>query len=164
MDERTGGAVVDTTDRRQGLFWAKVDKSGECWTWTAATVAGYGMFQARGMVRAHRYSWTIAEGPIPEGLLVLHRCDNPLCVRPSHLYLGTQRENVADMDARGRRGRGYRMSRRGQEHQAAKLSDEQVEAVRVLRNAGWPQRRIGALLGLSHTYVGMLERGETRQD
>lgn len=147
------------------LFWAKVRTSDECWDWTAATdIGGYGVFQTgNGMSRAHRVAWVLSNGPLPDGVLVLHKCDNRLCVRPAHLDLGDQKRNVADMDARGRRGRGYRVSRRGQNHQAAKLTDEQVAAVLVLRSAGWTQRRIGALLGLSHTYVGQLERGETRQ-
>lgn len=161
-----GSALAAIDERRIPLFWAKVRRDPDCWEWTAATdVGGYGVFQTgHRMSRAHRVSWIIANGPLPEGVLVLHRCDNRRCVRPDHLELGDQQRNVADMDRRGRRARGYRVSRRGERHQAAKLSDEQVAAVRVLRAAGWPQRRIGALLGLSHTYVGQLERGEMRSD
>jgi len=121
------------------------------------------MFNTGGrMSRAHRVSWVIEHGALQDTVLVLHRCDNRLCVRPDHLELGDQQRNVAHMDARGRRGRGWHPVRRGQEHQAAKLTDEQVAAVRALRAAGWTQRQIGSLLGLSHTYVGQLERGESR--
>lgn len=145
-------------------FWAKVDRSGECWEWTAAVdVGGYGMFATgSGMARAHRVSWVLENGPLTDGSILLHRCDNRRCVRPKHLYLGTMRENVADMDARGHRARGYRMSRRGQAHQAAKITDEQVAAIRVLRAAGWQQRRVAALFGISHTHVGHIEQSKLR--
>ena len=99
-------------------FWPKVNKDGpihptlgtRCWLWTAGTNGhGYGAFHPgpgrRGMGKAHRISWTIANGPIPDGLGVLHRCDNPPCVNPAHLFLGTDQENHRDMDAKGRHGR-----------------------------------------------------------
>lgn len=164
MSGPAGRGLSSVDPSRIDRFWAKVDQSGECWVWTGALDnGGYGVFNVgAGMARAHRVAWVIETGPLAEGTTLLHRCDTRRCVRPKHLYLGTMRENVADMDARGRRGRGWHTKRRGERHQAAKLTDEQVAAVRVLRAAGWTQRRIGALLGLSHTYVGVLERGEMR--
>ena len=95
-------------------FWSKVDKSGDCWVWTAAVVGsrnpkfdhvgGYGVFGiGRKVYRAHRVSWEMAHGPIPDGMLVCHSCDNRGCVRPSHLFLGDQADNVRDMDSKGRR-------------------------------------------------------------
>lgn len=91
-------------------FWAKVDRSGECWEWIGKpTTHGYGRLerapqgQRRGApVYAHRASWELHYGPIPEGLNVLHHCDNPPCVRPTHLFLGTHLDNMADMFAKGR--------------------------------------------------------------
>ena len=155
---------MDTTDARIAYFWPKVRKGSGCWEWTAATdVGGYGVFNTgRRMSKAHRYSWIIANGAIPSDRHVLHRCDNRLCVRPSHLYLGTQQDNVADMDARGRRGRGWHPSRTGQEHQASRLSDETVAAIRAAVAAGGRQRHVAVRFGVSHTYVGMLVRGEKR--
>lgn len=91
-------------------FWEKVDKSGDCWLWTAATAFwGYGVFQlgrgpGEGIVRAHRWSWEQAHGPIPDGLFVCHHCDTPACVRPSHLFLGTNADNLGDMGRKGRAG------------------------------------------------------------
>ncbi len=92
-------------------FWAKVDRreGDDCWPWKASrSPKGYGWFHAppegvrRDMVQAHRVAWELACGPIPPGLWVLHRCDNPSCVRADHLFLGTNADNVADKMAKGR--------------------------------------------------------------
>lgn len=91
-------------------FWEKVSRSSKCWEWTASKDScGYGLFRVshtENMRRAHRVAWTLENGEIPDGLHVLHRCDNPACVRPSHLFLGTHRDNMLDMHAKGR-GRGF---------------------------------------------------------
>jgi hypothetical protein len=88
-------------------FFAKVVQSAgdECWHWTAfCDRRGYGQFSTRDMpsARAHRVSWVIHHGQIPDGMCVLHRCDNPPCVNPAHLFLGTLRDNVHDMMTKGR--------------------------------------------------------------
>ena len=88
--------------------WPKVDCSGDgCWLWTGAIDhKGYGRIgmgaPSRFVMRAHRATWELTFGPIPEGLCVLHKCDNPPCVRPSHLFLGTISDNSQDMAAKGR--------------------------------------------------------------
>ena len=89
-------------------FWKYVDKSDECWLWTGALSIpprpghlGYGWIRIGGRkgrtVKAHRVSWELAYGPIPEGKIICHHCDNPPCVRPDHLFIGTRVDNVRDM-------------------------------------------------------------------
>lgn len=86
-------------------FWANVDKTlghgpqGTCWVWTACAIKGYGYISR---TLAHRVSWEIHNSPIPEGLCVLHKCDNPPCVNPEHLFLGTKKDNILDAVAKGR--------------------------------------------------------------
>lgn len=94
-------------------FWAKVMAVGECWVWTGhRDLKGYGKLTVAGRpTRAHRHSWEIANGPVPPGLVVCHRCDNPSCVRPGHLFLGTHSDNVADRDQKRRQARGERSGR-----------------------------------------------------
>lgn len=86
-------------------FWAKVSKSDNCWEWTAALHdSGYGIFGTgdKRVDRAHRISWRLVNGDIPAGLFVCHHCDNRKCIRPDHLFLGTNDDNRADMVRKGR--------------------------------------------------------------
>lgn len=98
-------------------FWAKVRKTTGCWLWTASKyAAGYGMFNLDGKPEgSHRIAYRLRKGPIPEGMYVLHRCDNRACVRPAHLFLGTAKDNMDDMTRKGRR---YS----GDGHHAAKIN------------------------------------------
>jgi len=85
-------------------FWAKTQKTHDCWLWQAAkNHNGYGIVSRRtGNQLAHRVAWALVNGPIPDGLYVLHKCDTPACVNPDHLSLGTQMENMRDMVNKGR--------------------------------------------------------------
>lgn len=97
-------------DATRQRFWSKVRQSDGCWEWTACrTTAGYGKFRLDGQhLGAHRISYLLEYGDIPDGLWVLHDCDNPGCVRPDHLYLGTHADNVRDRVARKRDSYGDR--------------------------------------------------------
>ena len=88
-------------------FWAKVRKTDDCWEWTGATTSdGYGNLRVGARaVGAHRIAYELQVGPIPSGKSVLHQCDNPPCQRGTHLFIGSQMENVADMIAKGRENR-----------------------------------------------------------
>lgn len=100
---------------RSESFWRHVRTGSGCWEWTGATDrAGYGVFRIDGrkMTRAHRYSFTLNVGPIPEGLEICHRCDNPPCVRPDHLFTGTALQNRHDAMAKGRHPHGDSHGRR----------------------------------------------------
>ena len=120
-------------------FWSKVDRSGDCWLWKASRTAdGYGVIRWAGKSRkAHRVAWVIAAGEIPAGKLVLHRCDVPGCVRPSHLFLGTDADNARDRTEKGRGAKGERMGR-------AKLTWREVDAIRIRVAAGEMQKTLAA--------------------
>jgi hypothetical protein len=112
-------------------FWQRVDRSKPdgCWEWQAGTARGYGWLIRNGKTAyAHRVSWEFHNGPIPDGLYVLHQCDNPLCANPKHLFLGTQRDNMLDMIAKGRyRGGGPK----GERCAASRLTEDAVREIRA---------------------------------
>jgi hypothetical protein len=112
-------------------FWPKVDKDadGGCWVWTASrNEQGYGCCGFNGRTyTAHRLSYELARGPIPPGMHVLHRCDNPPCVNPEHLFVGDQSDNMRDMYGKGRGA-----NRQGELSGAAKLTESQVREIKQL--------------------------------
>lgn len=100
-------AGVEITEQHIARFWSRVELIPfcTCWIWTGARgQSGHGQFFLRKHVSvpAHRFAWSLANGPIPDGLLGCHHCDNPPCVRPSHIFIGTQLENIADCIRKGR--------------------------------------------------------------
>ncbi|HEX6537480.1 MAG TPA: HNH endonuclease [Gemmatimonadaceae bacterium] len=112
------------------VFWSKVHKTDSCWLWTGDTFnKEYGRFGIDGRQQpAHRVAWQLTHGPIPEGLFVCHNCpdgDNPLCVNPEHLFLGTHVDNMADKVRKGRASR-----TRGERSGTAKLTQDRADEIR----------------------------------
>ena len=144
-----GRKAIDTATR----FWEKVRKTETCWFWTAQiNNKGYGCFVYQGrLVYAHRMAWRLTLGDPPIGKNILHRCDVPACVNPSHLFVGGQTENMLDCSAKGRISRGER-------HPYAKLTTADVLAIRADTRA---QRTIAAEFGIKQMTVSDIKRGKT---
>jgi len=135
-------------------FWAKVDISGDCWLWKAwRKPSGYGQFRFNGInMHAHRVAWMLTNGNIPEGMCVLHRCDNPPCCNPDHLRLGTQQENIADRDSKGRH-----KALRGEEQGSSKLNDDSIREIRTLYATGLlSQKDLADGFGVSQATVSSI--------
>lgn len=136
-------ALTDPADL--AWFWARVSPPDErgCRVWTGATNEdGYGVYRAR--VGAHRLAFAIADGEVPEGVYVLHTCDNPPCCERSHLYLGDQFQNMRD-----RRDRGRAPDLRGERHGRSILTDEQAIEMRHRYAAGERAAALAAEYGMS---------------
>jgi len=132
-------------------FWSKVDEPNEngCWLWNACkSASGYGLFLLDGkMERSHRLSIADAKGEIPAGMYALHKCDNPPCVWPDHLYVGTPQDN---MDDKVRRGRDR--AAKGEEQGFSKLTEAQVrEMRRAYKGGGVTQEALGEKYGITQT-------------
>lgn len=146
-------------------FWSKVRKGRGCWEWQAAKAHGYGVIgkggKGNGYVLAHRAAWVLAHGPIPRGLLVCHRCDNPSCVRLSHLFLGTYSDNVRDMLRKGRR---IEYDRRSSRNPNARIDAKIVRRIRRLHACGLTQRAIGERVSTSCATVSRVLTGIAWRD
>jgi hypothetical protein len=125
---------MEITEKDKQRFWSKVKKGKSCWEWKASKrEKGYGFFGFNlKNWPAHRISWLIHNGRIPKGMCVLHHCDNPQCVNPKHLWLGTYKDNAWDMIKKGRR---YDNS--GEKCGRAKLTEKQVKLIRKIYRKGW---------------------------
>lgn len=139
-----------------GRFWQKVLESEGCWIWAGSKYRnGYGRVGAgrkgQGHLLAHRVSWTLHFGPIPSGLCVCHHCDNPPCVRPDHLFLGSVRDNAADRDAKGRWHTTV-----GEARTTAKLSDDRVRELRRRRDDGQTMQNLATEFGVSYSTVNAI--------
>lgn len=130
--------IISNEETRENLerrYWPKVSHnkaSNECWEWRAKATHPYGygrMSAGRGVnLKAHQIAWALANGPIPDGAVVRHRCDNPPCCNPRHLEIGSQADNVNDARTRGRASQPPRMA--GEDHPRHKLSSADVTAIR----------------------------------
>ena len=138
----------------QERFWLKVDRSGDCWIWMACRNGStpehsYGRFRINGQTfHAHRIAWELTKGTIPEGLRVLHRCDNPPCCNPRHLFLGSQADNMQDCATKNRTTRGSRNAR-------AKLTSIDVLSI---RSDPRPQIQIAATYNVDTSLICKIKR------
>lgn len=134
-------------------FWAKVNKTDDCWEWTASTASGYGQYGYKlgkwdyKIIQAHRYSWILHNGAIPKDLHVCHHCDNRKCVRPEHLFLGTRNENMADMVSKGR-------SNQGERHPLARITAQDAREIFV---SDLPKQKLAERYGIIPAHVVQIQ-------
>ena len=146
-----------TPQERVIAFWNKVAVTADdnqCWLWLArCNKQGYGLFRIfNNMVSSHRVAWMYPDYVIPDGMFILHSCDNPSCCNPKHLFLGTHQDNMEDMKRKGRQ-----KSIKGQLHKGAKLSDDQVIEIRNLYATGTiSQEKLGYRFGISQVHIGRI--------
>jgi predicted XRE-type DNA-binding protein len=153
-------------------FWEKVDKNGsipehqpelgQCWEWRGARSRdGYGRLRKPGQKKAeqrelyaHVIAWQIANDPIPQGMCVLHKCDNPPCCNPAHLFLGTRTDNNLDKKLKGRIN-----DRHGANNSNVKITEDDVTEIRKLVALGMSQIDVGAQFGIKQPQVSRIIRG-----
>lgn len=133
----------------------KVDPQTMCWNWQkVCNYWGYGLFRKCGkLLRAHRASYAAYKGPIPPGAFVLHKCDNPRCCNPDHLFLGDAKSNAEDMIAKGRQVRGEKRSQ-------SKLTEAKVREIWLLRDL-YTQEEIGQMFGVHRCTINNIFLGKT---
>jgi len=182
-----------TTEQR---FWSKIDKQpglgpkGDCWHWMAArTKFGHGVFTEppRRYIQSHRFMWKLKHGSIPEGAHILHRCDNPRCVKPDHLFIGDAIENMKDRMRKGRYATGKnawspnnldKVARgerhgsrthpekvaRGERNGNSKLDADKVDWIRSEIKRGRTHRSIAEEIGVHRATVTSVNRGRNWKD
>lgn len=142
-------------------LWNKIDRSAGpkgCWPWVASWTGkgGYGKLKVRGRsIFAHRLVWQLIHGPIKTKLEVCHSCDNPGCCNPSHLWLGTHKQNMMDM---GSKGRQTPKLQNGELNSSVKLNNKKVRAIRSLIKKGIQQQKIAALYGVSGATICLISK------
>ncbi len=138
-------------------FWTRVEKGEDllsCWEWIGCLgLDGYGKVQDDGKTkRAHRYSWALRYGTIPKGKLVCHSCDNPKCVNPAHLFLGTPADNSRDMVRKSRQAKGERNG-------MSKLTTAKVLEIKKLLSVDHTHINIAKRFGVHQTLISLIKRG-----
>jgi len=140
----------------QDRFMAKVfvpNDPDACWEWKAAKSKGYGRFRLNGkFTYAHRFSYQFFCGEVAGGMYVCHKCDNPICVNPKHLFLGTHKENMLDRNQKNRQSKG---SKNG----SSKLKENDILEIRKMLNSGSTGREIAKQFGISYHVISKIKHG-----
>lgn len=139
----------------------KIDANG-CWVWSATCFQfGHGRVKIKSKdLKAHRVSWEYHKGPIPDGMFVLHTCDNPPCINPEHLFLGTQLENMRDMHSKNRN-----VSSLGEKHGRSKLTEVEVKQIKnMLLEGRYSHREIGEGFGVTGAAITQIAIGNNWRD
>jgi len=138
-------------------FWSMVKRGGpdSCWEWQGRIIKdGYGAFHLKGKrIIASRFAWILTYGEIPQGMCVLHKCDNPACVNPRHLFLGTPKDNMQDAVLKWRKS--------GPHNGRTKLSWPQVDTIRLLFQMGWSGYRLAKFFGVNYKTIWQILKGKT---
>jgi hypothetical protein len=141
-------------------FWDKVNKNTgtDCWHFTGSIAYnGYGQFKFNGkIIKAHRFSYELNKGPIPDGMCILHACDNRLCVNPDHLSIGTQRDNVYDMINKNRKA-----IQKGSLNGMSKLTEDQVKLIKRRIASGEKQVNLAKEYGVNKSQITEIKIGRT---
>ena len=151
-EAQTKRSTFEKEDHKR--FWNNVNKGAdhECWGWLASSDScGYGRFRFRSkLLSAHRVSWEIHNGKIPNGLHILHKCDNPNCVNPNHLSLGTHQDNMNDRGAKKRTSGG---NLKGEANKASRFSESDIITMRDLAKQGVKQKEIASQFGTTQPVI-----------
>lgn len=145
-------------------FWERVDigRFDTCWEWSGYRDKGYGQIRTQsGLVLTHRLAYEFMWGPIPGKLFVCHRCDNPPCCNPWHLFIGTQLDNMRDMVSKGRQNR-WKGRQRGEGHKNAKLTTNDIERIRTRYKVGdITKADLGRQYKVSYVTIAQIVKGRT---
>jgi len=159
---RSCGVAIYYKNNRESIedyFWKRVElsKNSDCWMWTGAfsneTGKSYGMINYKWKrMLANRFSYEYFNGEISKGLFVCHKCDNPPCVNPNHLFLGTPIDNIMDAVKKKRHSHGERVN-------TCKLTERQVYEIMLLIKGGFTFNKIGKIYGVQPTTIGWINNG-----
>jgi hypothetical protein len=165
MDDMVAKGRADRTKKikqtAEERFWPRVNKTEGCWLWTGTRDGGgFGYFRSeRQRIKAHRFSWILSFGPIQPGKVVIRNCSNILCVRPDHLFVGTQRENIAHATAKGRMSTTPKIW--GEQHNFVKLKSAQALEIRAVAAQGVAPADIAAKFGVTQSNICYIVRRKT---
>ncbi len=163
LDQSSSAVFAVSSAVSDPRFWSHGKRVGKCLLYVGSRDRdGYGRVLrvaiSRSPFQAHRYAWLLTHGELPAGKVVMHTCDNPPCVEPTHLVLGTQGDNIADRDAKGRHHPGRML---GEAHPSHKLTDELVLEIRHLYAEGFASRAIAFEYGVSYGTVWQIVNRRT---